>query len=178
MMRLINGVPRLLIVIFSAAMIAGGIHAAENGRPEDAAGDRNNPIDQLQKDAEQGNVKAQYVLGCCYNGDRGFPKDPARAAKWWGMAAANGNADAQFCLGLSCFLGQGVSKNAAEAVQWWKKAADQDHADAQYFLGLCYHTGIGVPKSTPQAVYWLQRSAGHGNGAAVGKLREIVASQG
>ena len=178
MMRLISGFPRPLIAICSAALIAGGIHAAEGGRQEKPIGDSNNPIDQLQKDAEQGNVMAQYVLGCCYNGDRGFPKDPAKAAQWWGRAAASGNADAQFCLGLSCFLGQGVAKNADEAVQWWRKAADQDHADAQYFLGLCYNTGIGLPKSTLQAVYWLKQSARHGNGAAVGKLREIGASTG
>ena len=112
------------------------------------------------------------MLGCCYNGDHGFARDPAKAVKWWRMAAAKGVADAQFCLGLSCFLGDGTAKDLVEAAKWWKLAADQDHPDAQYFLGLSYHTGFGVPKSRQLAIYWLRKSADHGSkpaGSSCGK---------
>ena len=177
-MRTAGCVSGSLIVLISATLIAGRIRAAEGARPDEASSAQVNPIDELRKDAEKGDVKAQYMLGCCYNGDHGFPRNPAEAAKWWGIAAANGLADAQFCLGLSCFLGEGVIKDAVQAAKWWRKAADQDHADAQYFLVLSYRTGLGVPKSVPLAVYWLQKSASHGSSAAVKLLREIGSAQG
>jgi TPR repeat protein len=176
MLRCLGGFSGSLTIALSAALIAGGTRAACGVPPAQGNFVESSPIEQLQKDAEGGNAKAQYVLGCCYNGDHGWKRDPAKAAKWWKMAAARGLADAQFCLGLSCFLGEGVPKDVAGAVAWWKKAAEQDQADAQYFLGLSYHTGLGVPTSAPLAVYWLQKSAGFGSKPAQQLLREIASS--
>ncbi len=167
-----------LIIMISAALLAGRNCAAEGIRPTDEGRADSDPIAELQKDAEQGNPKAQYVLGCCFNGDHGTPRDPVKAAKWWGMAAANGIADAQFCLGLSFFMGEGVPKDVALAVIWWGKAAEQDNPDAEYFLGLSYHTGIGAIQSTPKAIYWLKKSAGNGCRAAAELLKEIGKSPG
>lgn len=176
--RLTGGSKRLLIALISATPFAGGIRAADTVPPPDARVAESDPVAELKRDAEQGNVKAQYVLGCCYNGDHGFQRDPAKAAIWWGKAAANGLADAQFCLGLSCFMGEGVPKDPAAAVNWWRKAASQEHPDAQYFLGLSYRTGIGVPRSEPLAVFWLQKSAIHGSKAAIEQLKAIGSKQG
>ncbi len=173
MLRWRFSVPGPLILAIIVGGFSGTCGAAEENWSADAAAA--NPIDQLQKDAEGGNTKAQYVLGCCYNGDHGFARDPAKAAKWWTMAAAKGLADAQFCLGLSCFLGEGVPKDVVEAARWWKMAADQEQMDAQYFLGLSYHTGLGVPKSRPLAIYWLKKSADHGSKPAQDLLKEIGA---
>jgi TPR repeat protein len=167
-----------LILFISATLIAGQIRAAEGVRQADMSPAQANPIDELLRDAESGNIKAQYVLGCCFNGEHGCPRIPAEAVKWWGVAAANGHADAQFCLGLSCFLGEGVIKNPARAAKWWRRAADQDQPDAQYFLGLSYRTGLGVPKSTQLAIYWLQKSASHGINAAAEQLKQLVSSPG
>lgn len=177
MMRITSAVSGSLIIVICATAAAGEPRAFEGVGPSDSSLAAVNPIEQLQKDAEQGNVKAQYVLGCCFNGDHGCAQDPVKAAKWWGKAAANGHAEAQFCLGLSFFMGQGVPKDAAEAVKWWRKAADQDHMDAEYFLGLSYRTGLGVPKDTPLAISWLRKSANHGSGAALKLLREMGQSQ-
>jgi hypothetical protein len=174
MLRRRGRVSGSLILAIMVSGSAGLCGAAGDNRPADAAA-AVNPIEALQRDAENGNVKAQYVLGCCYNGDHGFARDPAKAAKWWRIAADRGLADAQFCLGLSCFLGEGVAKDVAEAAKWWRRAADQDQMDAQYFLGLSYHTGLGVPKSRELAVYWLKRSAGHGSKPAMDLLKEIGA---
>jgi uncharacterized protein len=176
MMRIAGALSGPLIIFVSATVITGQIRAAEGGPPAEAKLGQDNAADELRKDAEKGNVKAQYVLGCCYNGEHGFTRDPVKAVKWWGIAAANGVADAQFLLGLSCFLGDGVLKDPVKAAKWWRKAADQDHPDAQYFLGLSYHTGIGVPKSMPLATYWLQKSANQGSSAAIKLLREIGSS--
>ena len=158
------------IILIAAAMAAGEAFAAES---TGLAVVENSPIAQLRRDAEHGNETAEYVLGCCYNGDRGFERNPAEAAKWWRMAAEKGVADAQYCLGLSYYLGQGVPRDPCEAAKWWTKAACQDHADAQYFLGLSYRAGLGVPKNLTLASYWLGRSAGHGNREAQEMLKKI-----
>jgi TPR repeat protein len=167
-----------LVVLIAAGISCAGARAADGDRPDDPSLAQRNPIAQLRRDAEHGNERAQYLLGCCYNGDRGLQRDPAEAAKWWGRAAEKGVADAQYCLGLSYSLGQGVPRDPAEAARWWRKAADQDHADAQYFLALSYCAGLGVPKSPPMASYWLSRSAGQGNKAAAELLRKIGLSPG
>ncbi|MFY9923585.1 MAG: tetratricopeptide repeat protein [Opitutaceae bacterium] len=166
------------LVLFISAMTGGAVCSAHDGQPAAQGFAESGPIVQLKKDAEQGDLKAQYVLGCCYNGDHGFTRDPAKAAKWWGRAAAGGYAEAQFCLGLSCFIGEGVPKDTAEATRWWRKAADQEQPDAQYFLGLSYHTGLGVPKNARLAVYWLKKSAGHGSKPAAQLLKTMGPSPG
>jgi TPR repeat protein len=178
MTRFIGGISGPLIILISATVLAGGSFASDGAQRTDGSAAASAFLADLQKDAEQGSVKAQYVLGCCYNGDHGFPKDPVKAVEWWGVAAANGHADAQFCLGLSCFMGDGTPRDAAKAVKWWMMAANQDHRDAQYFLGLSYRTGLGVPQSTALAVFWLQKSAAHGSKAAKEQLRELGAPQG
>ncbi len=177
-MRLFGAFPGPLVVLIAALVPCGGALGADGSLPGDAAVAGRNPIAQLRRDAEQGNGKAQYVLGCCYNGDYGLERDPAEAAKWWERAAEKGVADAQYCLGLSYYLGQGVPRDPAAAAKWWKLAANQDHADAQYFLALSYRTGLGVPRSPPLAGYWLGRSAGLGNKAAQELLRKTEPSPG
>jgi TPR repeat protein len=167
-----------LVILIAATLGCGKVSAADGTQSAQAAVADRNPIAELRKDAEQGNERAQYELGCCYNGERGLQRDPAEAAKWWGMAAANGMADAQYCLGLSYCLGDGVPKDPALAAKWLKRAAEQDHMDAQYFLALSYRAGLGVPRSPQLASYWLNRAASQGSKPALEMLRKIGVTPG
>lgn len=178
MLRLFGALSGPLVMLIAATLPCGGAPSVDGAESADSAVALRNPIAQLRRDAEQGNERAQYILGCCYNGERGLQRDPAEAAKWWGMAAAKGVADAQYCLGLSYSLGEGVPKDPVEAAKWWKRAADQDHADAQYFLALSYRAGLGVPRSPPLASYWLNRAANQGSKAALEMLRKIGTTPG
>jgi TPR repeat protein len=45
--------------------------------------------------AEQGNAKAQNVLGVMFRRGEGVPKNPARAHMWFSFAAARGDAKAK-----------------------------------------------------------------------------------
>ena len=51
---------------------------------------RLSPADAVRKDAEKGDVKAQYNLGDIYFSGRDTPKDDAQAAQWYRKAAAQG----------------------------------------------------------------------------------------
>jgi len=172
MLRFIGGASGPL-ALCAAAMICVEVLAADGSKPVEPNATKDGPVSELRREAEHGDFNAQYLLGCCYNGDFGCPKDPVEASKWWKKAAEKGVADAQYCLGLSLYLGQGVHKDTVEAAKWWRRAAVQNHADAQYFLGLSYCAGLGVQKSTPLAIYWLHRSASQGNKAALELLSKI-----
>ncbi len=166
MTRFVGAVLGPLIVLIISAAFTGEIFAVGDAQPTAANPAVISFVAELQKKAAQGNGRAEYLLGCFYNGEEGLPQDSIEAAKWWEKAAAGGVADAQYCIGLSYYLGQGVPKDAEKAAKWWGKAAGQDHAAAQYFLGISYRSGYGVPKNAPLAAYWLKKAAGNGNAAA------------
>ena len=47
------------------------------------------------KSAEQGYVRAQYILGICYYEGKGAYPSYKKAVKWWTKAAKQGDADAK-----------------------------------------------------------------------------------
>ena len=50
------------------------------------------------KSAEQGNVKAQYNLGCCYENEIGVILNRDNARVWYQQAAERGHSDAKKAL--------------------------------------------------------------------------------
>ena len=50
--------------------------------------------------AEQGNARAQFMLGAMYEFGLGLPQNNKIAVKWYRLAAEQGNADAQHELGV------------------------------------------------------------------------------
>ena len=82
-------------------------------------------VDELKRNAEQGDAYAQYSLGFCYYNGKGVAKDYTEAAKWWRKSAEQGHAGAQTWLGYCYEYGQGVQQDYSEAVKWYRKAAEQ-----------------------------------------------------
>jgi TPR repeat protein len=66
---------------------------------------------------EQGNIKAQYVLGSMYYFGKGVQRNYAQAFRWWQAAAVGGHSGAQFALGRMYIEGAGVPQNYAAAVK-------------------------------------------------------------
>ncbi len=116
-------------------------------------------LQQLRKDAEQGNVNAQARLGYMYQFGKGIPRDYKEAIKWYRKAADQGKADAQYQLGVMYHKGQGVPQNYSEAIKWYRKAADQGNADAQYTLGALYYYRKG---NYSEAIKWARKAAAQG----------------
>lgn len=120
----------------------------------------------LQKEAEQGDMRAQCDLGLCLESGKGIPKDEAQAVIWYRRSAEQGYPRAQCNLGICYESGIGVQADPAQAVEWYRKAADQGYARAQFNLGLCYESGTGVPKDAAQALAWCRKAAQQGDGDA------------
>ena len=124
--------------------------------------------------AEQGDARAQSLLGGMYEMGHGVPQDDKAAVKWYRLAAEQGNMYAQYHLGAMYDLGQGVAQDDKAAVKWYRLAAEQGDASAQNKLGWMYGSGRGVPRDHVYAYMWFNLAAASGNEQAV-KTRDYLA---
>jgi len=123
-------------------------------------------LEEIRKEAEGGDARAQWLLGSRYQFGEGVEKDEVQAVKWFRMAAEQGDVNAQHTLGAMYAVGQGVKKDLAEAAKWFSKAAEQGDAEAQNDLGVMYVKGIEVPKDYVEAYRWANVAAARGNSTA------------
>ncbi len=73
--------------------------------------------------ADEGDARAQSILGLMYAEGRGVPQDYAEAVRWYRLAADHGHAQAQYNLGLSYAKGEGVPQDYLSAHIWFNLAA-------------------------------------------------------
>jgi TPR repeat protein len=76
--------------------------------------------------AEQGDARAQEMLGYMYDLGEGVPENDGVAAAWYLRAANQGSADARINLGLLYATGSGVPRDALRAYMWFELAALSD----------------------------------------------------
>lgn len=133
-----------------------------HGNGNDIAQDYTNAVKWFRKAAEQGNPKAQFLLGACYFG-YGVAQDYTNEFNWYRKAAEQGYADAQCALGNCYHNGEGVPKDYDEAIRWYRKAAQQGNAASQCNLGNAYADGIGVTKDQAEAIKWMRKAADQGD---------------
>src|SRR5262249_60718757 len=109
--------------------------------------------------AEDGNARAQALLGQMFYRGRGVATDDREAAIWFRRAADQGNATAQFFLGGMYDEGRGVPQDYHESARWYQRAAEQGDGQAQYNLCLAYARGEGVEQNLVTAHMWFNLSA-------------------
>ncbi len=129
-------------------------------------------IEQLKRDAENGNATAQCALGKIllridYNGTE-IDENADEGVSLLKNAAKQGNAEAAFNLGLCHLYGRGVAEDKTEAFKHTLSAAKKNYAPAQNNIGTFYENGIGVEKDINAAFEWYKKSADQGN--AIGQL--------
>jgi hypothetical protein len=130
---------------------------------------------------DEGDARAQSLLGLLYYRGQGVAQDYAEAAKWFRLAADQGDADAAFYLGVMFSQGQGLPLDYDEAAKWFRLAADRGDAQAQYNLGVYYAKQAGKPDNV-SAYMWFNLAAAHfaasdpRRGTAISS-RDLVAEQ-
>jgi len=127
----------------------------------------------LIKAAEQGQIRAQYLVGLMYYHGEGAVQSFAAAEKWFRKSADQGEAEAQYMLGLCYYDGDGVNQDYRSAGLWWRKAADQGDAKAQYRLGMLHKKGEGVKIDRDKAAYWLKKAEEQGHTMALAELSDL-----
>ena len=78
--------------------------------------------------AQQGNKKAQYRVGRCYDKGHGVTEDNQKAYQWYLKASQQGHGKSQYQLAKCYMKGKGVAKDSAKAKAWMLKAMKNDKA--------------------------------------------------
>ena len=118
---------------------------------------------ELMPLAEEGDPRAQYVIGrMCFYG-QALVQDSAAAALWYRRSAEQGYAPAQFAYAVALDGGWGVPRDPEEAVRWYRVAALQGELDAMWRLAYHYRRGIGARRDLVEAWAWFDRLAEFGD---------------
>ena len=126
-------------------------------------------VPDLHRKAEAGDAAAQFQLGAAYDTGSGAPRNPARAEKWYRMAAGQGHADAQNSLG-SLYQSQ---KKYSNARPWFEKAAASSHPRATNNLGYLYDMGLGVPRDRRKALEIYAKASNLGSADAMWNIAHM-----
>lgn len=124
------------------------------------------PLGEIQRHAEEGNIEAQYELACMYYLGKEVEQSYTRAIEWWRMAAKLGHAESQFQLGHNYRVGRGVVHDDAKALEWLHKSADQLNPNALYLLGVLYGSGRNMPNDPAKGMTLLMKAAELGSVSA------------
>ena len=128
--------------------------------------DASNLVEQCNTAANQGEMRAQNLVGIIYDEGLGVPVDHLEALKWFMKSANQGYANAQCNLATMYYNGKGVNQDYNEAEKWIRKAAEQGNASAQLNLGFMYSNGKGVNQDYNEAEKWYRKAAEQGNASA------------
>jgi TPR repeat protein len=109
--------------------------------------------------AEQGDARAETLMGLMYANGRGVPRDDREAMKWFRSAAKQSDAVAELQIGVMYYNGRTVPQDYSEAARWYQLAAERGNPEAQYNLGIMYATGVGMPQDNILAHMWFNLAA-------------------
>ena len=125
-------------LVGAALLLAAASAFAQSGFDRGAAaykrGDYAGALAVFRPLAENGDAKAQSILGLMYSYGEGVPVDYREASRWYRRAAEQGSSVAQYNLGMLYLDGKGVTQNTDEAVKWLTQAADGGHFRARSTL--------------------------------------------
>jgi TPR repeat protein len=162
-----RAIGRVVIALFYLLLLTHpSPSSAGLGEEADAAyrkGDYTLAFRLARQAAEQGDVKAQTMLGYFYASGTGVTRNDTEAARWYRSAAEKGNAAAQYSLGQAYDTGRGVPQDYSQALSFYRLAAAQGKAAAQNKLGYMYSAGKGVSQDYAEAVRWYTLAAGRGD---------------
>jgi TPR repeat protein len=116
-----------LFFLFSAQAVAGTIDYIEDHAYKPLGEGDAHPMAEMQQLAEEGDVRAQFILGDLYaKGHGGLPKDLEKARQWFEDSAAHGYAFSYIRLAALAKR----KKDWAEAYKWYQLAVHKADSGA------------------------------------------------
>jgi TPR repeat protein len=159
----------IALVLCTMAFLAG---PARSATPEDILaqawmaynlGRYQRTLELLMPLAQDGNPRAQVLVGRCYENGLGVEEDASQAAQWYLLASEKQDREAEVLLAYCYEQGTGVDKDPQAAVRLMSSAARAGYAEAQYNMALYYNTGRnGLPQSDEECFRWAERAANQG----------------
>jgi hypothetical protein len=148
-------------------LLALSLHANNNQKMAEASSlvvnhQEKKGFEIFLKLAQEGNPKAQEIVGNMYLSGMGTSQSDKKAIYWLEKSAQQGDVKSQHSLGLI----YREYKNFNQAMFWFKKSADQNNGDSQYELAKIYRLGQGVAQNFEEAFKWYLKAAKANNGDA------------
>ena len=117
---------------------------------------------KIETETNDGDHRAQYLLGECYQNGRGTDQDQIKGLEMYTKSAEQGNISSTYMLGVCYDNGFGCVQNYIKGFEWCEKSANLGHRCAMYSVGFYYEHGDGVMKDLNRAKKWFTRSAAQG----------------
>lgn len=163
-----------------AAMVVFGLACAAPVQAQTAAPHGyTGTLNWYHEQAAAGNARAQFLLAIKYETGTDVPRDLARAADLFELAARQGLPDAQFKFASVLAQGRGRPADRAAAEIWYRAAALRSHASAQFNLGVMLTNKARSDDDAAEAYSWLLRASRAGLVPAtklVGRLSALYAA--
>jgi len=132
----------------------------------------------LQKAAEQGEARAQTLLGWMYAQGKGLSQNIEQAVVWFQKSADNGDSGGQNNLAYHYEKGLGgLKQDYEQAIFWYQKSAMQRDRRAEYHLGVMYRDGKGVVQDIEQAKMWFEKASNQNDKDAAEALLVILEAE-
>ncbi len=161
------------LLLTSALLAPPAVAGLAEGEAAFARRDWRTAARELQPLAEQGNARAQYLMGgIALQGASPGQTDEAGAIAWYRKAAAQGLPEAQ--RDLAFLLLNDKPPKAAEAIVFYRQAAEAGDAESAYQLGSLYDRGQGVRPDAAQRNAWWRKAAERDYAPALLALAEMA----
>ncbi len=116
----------------------------------------------LLASATKGDANAQFIVATRYLNGENVTAEPAKAAYWYGKAAAAGLAPAQYRLATLYERGKGVEKNIKAALSWYERAALLGNVRAMHNAAVISAGNESGAPDYERAYKWFTLAASHG----------------
>ena len=108
-------------------------------------------VENLEKLANQGNVKANYELGIRYYQGIGTEVNYQKAITHFERALNAGYNKASYYLGMIYYNGKGIGTDYQKAKQYFEMSEADNNVFSSYYLGKLYYWGDGVEQNIERA---------------------------
>jgi TPR repeat protein len=105
----------------------------------------------LCKQANRGDLDAQFEVANCLATGKVVPKDWAKAVLAYAHAAEGGHIPSLVAAATCLLRGRGADKDEPQAFELFDKAAGEGNAEAKCRLAECLEGGRGTPRDAPRA---------------------------
>jgi uncharacterized protein len=116
-------------------------------------------VEDLERQATDGDRTAQFTLGALYQEGEGVTKDLAKAREWFEKAAEQDEPRSQFNLGVMYYNGEGVTQDLAKAFEYFSEAAGHGNPRATFNIGVMYYRGESVEADLEEAKELFEKAA-------------------
>lgn len=141
-----------LCAIFVTALLPGHFVVADDAHTASELDTTPSAFGLFKRQAEQGDMAAQYNLAVMYETGWSVVVDNQKAVRWFRAAARQGDANAQLRLGMLYYLGLGAGQSNIKGEKWIRKAAKQKQLLAQKMDSLLFVDDLSDELSRPSVM--------------------------